>query len=1007
MITITVDENSSEKSKYYANKAKDSADDAKNVLPLDSISPGEIPDGVGLKSWNAVAPGPYPNCGGIVIPENCFAIIKRSASGSFSFSKTNIELGAYAKKTDLQNIDLTEYAKESIKIYEQPVIIDGAINNLNSTNVIVAKKILNKGYITNFSVRNFNATSVTIGLYTKNPKTIASPSESGFTLVTGSQKTFPIPTNSWSYLDNFSIPCLEGQYLGFITNGIIYQTSGGQIGYYQSSNLFSTTTSNLNLNASISFIISDFISEIATRSDATRINNWSSKPYLKDSQVNYIGEDWYASEDVLSTEVPSISPKWVNRLSGYDLIELFKLSTNTDDVRGLVTNNIVMYRSIERNGFINKFSIRNYSGSFVTIGLYTKNPKTIALPNETGFTLVVGSEITFQLNGAGWNYFENFSIPCLEGQYFGFKNNNESYEGGSTVINGYYRSSDNLVTSSLFTNSNASISYSVADKISKLTIDLENYDIKDKFESLKYNVDANISVYNPLARTQVSDSNVNGVPAYGCRVPIHKSGIIDSIYFDSGNIRNQRRILIVRLINQVVTVIKVIDCISLEDLNKRNIKVELGDYVVVDHNFGGIRIKASNISNEPTFGVYNYQSIPFNLKEGDALTYFGTKEGVFSLILSININTIDKKISETSTIIPKSVTSFNDDFSKENKNWVATGWAFDYTNKRVTNTALGISNMLRLDLQYHSTRKKGRFIVSFSDLTTIFHYNSGTNYGSHYIIDLANQKIQMTNGSLYTTIAVESIANIIANRDYLVEIELVDTTQYLRLFDTLTGEKTELTVQSAVTGINYQSGSYQFYLESGTATIKSFNVSIAYKPYLVFVGDSNTTGTGISALSKAFARKIKELLPTKVVISSALPGATIATSFASFPGELEFSRPKYIHLLIGTNSNPGYSVYYIFNEFCKVYGIKCIISYVMCKGTTNGHIAVNNSIGNLFNGVRFDLASAINNNPVGATTGSEDRRNLSLYSDLLHLNDAGHAEVIKRFYIDVPFLFEN
>jgi hypothetical protein len=115
MITITVDENSAEKSKYYANQAKDSADDAKNALPLDSISPVEIPDGVGLKSWNAVAPGSYPNCGGIVIPENCFAIIKRSASGFFSFSKTNIELGAYAKKIDLENVnvDLTGYEKKS------------------------------------------------------------------------------------------------------------------------------------------------------------------------------------------------------------------------------------------------------------------------------------------------------------------------------------------------------------------------------------------------------------------------------------------------------------------------------------------------------------------------------------------------------------------------------------------------------------------------------------------------------------------------------------------------------------------------------------------------------------------------------------------------------------------------------------------------------------------------------------------------------------------------------
>ncbi len=103
-VIIQVDENSSQSAKDFAAAAAASALEAQLAKPIETITPADVPDGVGVRSWNAVEPGAYPNCGGIVIPENCFAIIKRDAAGAFSFTKTVIELGSYAKKLDQDSI---------------------------------------------------------------------------------------------------------------------------------------------------------------------------------------------------------------------------------------------------------------------------------------------------------------------------------------------------------------------------------------------------------------------------------------------------------------------------------------------------------------------------------------------------------------------------------------------------------------------------------------------------------------------------------------------------------------------------------------------------------------------------------------------------------------------------------------------------------------------------------------------------------------------------------------
>ena len=90
IIVIKIDENS-------AQAAADSAAAAALAKPIETITPADVPEGTGVRSWNAVAPGPYPNCGGVVIPEGCFAIIRRDAAGAFSFTKTDIARQAHVR----------------------------------------------------------------------------------------------------------------------------------------------------------------------------------------------------------------------------------------------------------------------------------------------------------------------------------------------------------------------------------------------------------------------------------------------------------------------------------------------------------------------------------------------------------------------------------------------------------------------------------------------------------------------------------------------------------------------------------------------------------------------------------------------------------------------------------------------------------------------------------------------------------------------------------------------
>jgi hypothetical protein len=285
MITITVDENSAEKSKYYASQAKDSAEDARNALPLDSISPGEIPDGVGIKSWNAVAPGPYPNCGGIVIPENCFAIIKRSASGGFSFSKTNIELGAYAKKTYVDGL--------VVGLLDDRGSYNASVNTFPTTGGSGEMYVVKKGDLWYVSVAGvLGGKAVKVGASFR-------------ALIDSPGQVFA----NWAIFD---------ANLGFVPENSGNKSS--DIG------LDPTSTDKFPTNKGVVEYIT---------ANGGKIKTFINQAYLIDSQVNLLGKDWYNTVATVAGEIPGISSKWVDRLSNKNDKAVFDSVIKIDDLGNL------------------------------------------------------------------------------------------------------------------------------------------------------------------------------------------------------------------------------------------------------------------------------------------------------------------------------------------------------------------------------------------------------------------------------------------------------------------------------------------------------------------------------------------------------------------------------------------------------------------------------------------------------------------------------------------------
>ncbi|MBC7847261.1 MAG: SGNH/GDSL hydrolase family protein [Flavobacterium sp.] len=193
-VVITVDENSSQSAKDFAAAAAASALEAQLAKPIETITPADVPEGTGVRSWNAVEPGVYPNCDGIVIPASCFAIIKRDAAGAFSFTKTDLDTG---------KVNVSDVINNLTSIEEDKPLSAAQGKVLNEKSIPISK--LDPSILTTtLNILDYRTVSTTPGYYAGGDDLIGT--DSGFNssdyvpVTSGSRYYFGYSTNSWTTL---------------------------------------------------------------------------------------------------------------------------------------------------------------------------------------------------------------------------------------------------------------------------------------------------------------------------------------------------------------------------------------------------------------------------------------------------------------------------------------------------------------------------------------------------------------------------------------------------------------------------------------------------------------------------------------------------------------------------------------------------------------------------------------------------------------------------------------
>lgn len=362
----------------------------------------------------------------------------------------------------------------------------------------------------------------------------------------------------------------------------------------------------------------------------------------------------------------------------------------------------------------------------------------------------------------------------------------------------------------------------------------------------------------------------------------------------------------------------------------------------------------------------------------------------------------------------KTVNLYSKKFAADASGWNLTGWSYDGTNKCIKSTSTGIGNIAQLPLVYHVDFRKMNALVEFSSDSVFAIYNhhpSNNNGCSRFLIDVVNQKIQINQSvddASYDVVVSETVVTgfLVAGRKYIVEVLKNDLANTLKITDYLTGVDYSVTH----TNTNWQSGRqnnyYGFYAKSGgECKIYEINISSKKNVLAIITGDSITEGVILPNKADRYASILRTALNGDAMIS-AQAGNNIDSVIAKIDTEFKYILPSYLIVTIGTNYGNTLIKLNLIKTRCDELGIKLILNHNPAEGTTNEHIAVNTQIDSIgVDGCKFDLATSISNNPIGALDGSDDRRNTSLYYDIQHPNVAGNLAMYNRFKIDVSYLF--
>lgn len=401
--------------------------------------------------------------------------------------------------------------------------------------------------------------------------------------------------------------------------------------------------------------------------------------------------------------------------------------------------------------------------------------------------------------------------------------------------------------------------------------------------------------------------------------------------------------------------------------------------------------------------------------------------GYTTLAKAINLSEIanlaNQNKSELSLLKTKKVgliSVFKDLFTTSN-NWTFTGWVF--TSGKFASSAIGVNNRLELPIMYHFDKRIARAVFKLgadTDLRIHIKYGAaGLANGegaSMFGINASTKKITLykvagstpdvTSTGVTETMHAETLIpfDIIAGRNYIIEIEKNSYTNSVKLIDTVSGATAVCSSIGWATG--RQNQFYGFYVASGSGVeLYDFSVYSSMSEIDLYIeGDSITEGVMVLDKSKRWAEELRTLIPKTII--SARGGSNIDDIIKKFDTEIKYLRPKALMILIGANGGNTVAKIQQIIDLCVTYNIKLYWNYNTCQQAGDAHIALNNMIAPFkLPGCRFDIATALNNIPTVDGVNTSPRYNPSLYYDAgLHPNTLGNIEMVKRFAIDIPEL---
>ncbi|SEG31797.1 SGNH/GDSL hydrolase family protein [Flavobacterium urumqiense] len=671
--------------------------------------------------------------------------------------------------------------------------------------------------------------------------------------------------------------------------------------------------------------------------DTNKINTWIAKAYPLGDQVNYLGKDWVSNAAAVAGDVPGTSSKWVERLSGY-AIGKSNIFDNSANVNAIINN-----------GVLDLSLINCLDSQQFTIGVFRKNASTayeIKIYEWKGGTFT--DEVCSFIQP---NYVKIKDIETLK---------------LSTITQGIY---------------------------GYITLDWSKIPDGTSIASQTFALAGlNKSIYTTY--------------------PLPPSIISPNIFDNSANVNI--------IMKATVLDLTLINCLDSQKFSigvfRKNVSgaYEIKIYEIINNSFGDEvcsfnqpnYIKTKDIEtltlSNILQGIYGYITVDWSkIADGTSITsqtfaLAGLSKSTYIPLIKQPLNKISSSILHRGLL--DSISAVN---------WSLSSGIY-------TTGSLGMANYLILNKQINVEGRKT--IVKFkgsSDAIITFRYNGkessvGT-FFSEIVVDNLNSQFYLGNkggnGTLKTGASKQSfIYN--SSHYYQIEIKRVREIFYVMLKNLSNATEYSITLASLTDTDFTDKDTFGLYMNSGTSlSVSDIIVSSTVQPLLI-VGDSITEGdvlTFSNGISKRFVDFIKDDLVGKVLISGR-HGGNINGVTEKVNTESNILLPQYQMITIGTNGSNTLTNLTNLVRNLKAKGITPILNTIPLKTTDTSQSSINTTILQVVANenigcVRFDIATAISNDPVNGC-------NTSLFADTVHPNQSGHLEMYKRVKLDAPYLFE-